>query len=460
MWRRIATLVIIALMSAPAAIVTAQVKDSGAESGSSEEDFFGTTTGEAPQGTAEKKNLQEDLDKERLGLSGNLQGNSTYTLTRDFVSGKAGASDNNLSHAMTGDFLIDARLTKGYRAFVDLNLGYLTNGTPVVHDFTTIPAGTPLIVSEEQTTLFGVKEIFIDFNMSNAVYFRVGKQVLQWGRGYFWNPTDLINVERKSFTNMTALREGTFGLRADAVFSRAFHLYTFLNFNGVQDISNVAFSARTEFLAGSTEFGVSGWFKNRKIPVFGVDVSSPLFWKINLTGEAAFSWGDNQDTLGSDGLPHSVEDRLVTKASVGLSRSFDAADVLDRINVITEFFYNDSGYTRDMFDSPPATLALFASSYYNPGYYGKYYAALFVTVNKFPISDMTLGLNCLCNLSDMSAIAFTEVSYVPVNNFTLTFQLGSYLGEDNREYTVSYNSSTGELTNNMFFVSLGAKVDF
>ncbi len=459
MRRRFATCVLVLFLSA-AAMAGAQAADAG----EGEDDFFGTTTGEAPQGSAEKKNLQEDLDKERLGLSGNLQGNSTYTLTRDFVSGNAGASDNNLSHAMTGDFLIDARLTKGYRAFVDLSLGYLTNGAPVVHDFTTVspigmvPAGTPLVVSEEQTTLFGVKEIFIDFNMSNAVYFRAGKQVLQWGRGYFWNPTDLINVERKSFTDMTALREGTFGLRADAVFSREFHLYTFLNFNGVQDISNVAYAVRAEFLVGSTEFGVSGWFKNRKIPVFGADISTPLFWKISLTGEAAFSWGDNQDTLDFYGNPHSIEDRLVTKASVGLSRSFDAADVLDRINVITEFFYNDSGYTKNMFES--AALPLFVASYFNPGYYGKYYAALFVTVNKFPISDMTLGLNCLCNLSDMSAIAFTELSYVPVNNFTLTFQLGSYLGEDNREYTVSYNSRTGELTNKMFFVSLGAKVDF
>ncbi len=459
MRRRFATCVLVLLMSAAAVVVTAQAADTGEE-----EDFFDSTTVEAPKDKAEVKNLQEDLDKERLGLSGNLQGNSTYTLTRDFVNGKTGASDNSLSHAMTGDFLIDARLTKGYRAFVDLNLGYLTNGAPVVHDFDlisggTIPAGTPIVVSEDQTTLFGVKEIFIDFNVSNAVYFRAGKQVLQWGRGYFWNPTDLINVERKSFTDMTALREGTFGLRADAVFSREFHLYTFLNFNGVKDISNVAYAVRAEFLVGSTEFGVSGWFKNRKIPVFGADVSCPLFWKISLTGEAAFSWGDNQDKLGSDGLPYSVRDRLVTKASVGLSRSFDAADVLDRINVITEFFYNDSGYTRDMFDSP-STLPIFVASYFNPGYYGKYYAALFVTVNKFPISDMTLGLNCLSNLSDMSAIAFTQLSYVPVNNFTLTFQLGAYLGEDNREYTVSYNSSTGELTNNMFFASLGAKVDF
>ena len=30
----------------------------------------------------------------------------------------------------------------------------------------------------------------------DKIYFRTGKQVLKWGRSYFWNPTDLINVEK------------------------------------------------------------------------------------------------------------------------------------------------------------------------------------------------------------------------------------------------------------------------
>ena len=67
------------------------------------------------------------------------------------------------------------------------------------------------------------------------MYFRAGKQVLKWGTGYFWNPTDLINIEHRSFTNTNALLHGVFGLRSDVVFSPNWHLYTFLNLNGVQD---------------------------------------------------------------------------------------------------------------------------------------------------------------------------------------------------------------------------------
>lgn len=459
---------IFAQNEAPAAAPTAAPAVAPAASGAGEDEFFGSGAVEATQGTAEKKNITEDIEKERVGLSGILQATGSYTMTRNFVQGITGAEDNALSNVMMGDFLVDVRLKKSFRAFVDLNLGYLTAGTPVIHNFTVLaplPPPSTLLVSENQTTLLAVKEIFVDFNAANTVYFRAGKQVLQWGTGYFWNPTDLINIEHKSFTNLTALREGVFGLRSDVVFAREFHLYTFLNLNALQDITDVAFAARSEFLVGAFEFGFSGWFKSGKIPVFGVDLTSPFFWNLNLTGEASLSWGDNQNKLDANGVSsYSIRDQLVPKVDVGLSRTFDAFDVLDRISVIAEFFYNGAGYDDNMFQKlgPIGLAALqnFLTGYFQPGYYGKYYGALFITVNQFIVSNMTLTLSGLANLSDTSGIAMVALAYDPVNNFELSLQLGSFLGPDNSEYTVSFNPSSGTPANNMFFVSLGAKVNF
>jgi len=137
---------------------------------------------------------------------------------------------------------------------------------------------------------------------------------------------------------------------------------------------------------------------------------------------------------------------------VGLSRSFDAFDVQDRIWVNAEFFYNDSGYEEDMFEAlAPLALATFLTDYYQAGYYGQYYGALFVTVNSFFLTNMTLSLNGLANFSDLSAITTIGLSYAPVNNFTLTLQLGAYLGEESREYTYS---------GNQLFATLGAAVAF
>ncbi|HVO39691.1 MAG TPA: hypothetical protein VMV03_11745, partial [Spirochaetia bacterium] len=80
--------------------------------------------------------------------------------------------------------------------------------------------------------------------------------------------------------------------------------------------------------------------------------------------------------------------------------------------------------------------------------------------NSFGLSNMTLTLNGLMNFSDSSAVTLVGLSYAPISNFTLQLQLGSYLGADNREYTISYNPLTDTVTNNMFFVILGATVNF
>ncbi len=432
----------------------------GAGSGS-EDDFFSSPEVEVKPGAAENRSLQEEIDKQRTGLSGVIEALSGYTVTRSFAAGTRDLQDNPLSGSVSGDFLIDVRLKPGYRAFFDLNIGYLTTGTHVAHNFTVQPAGTPLIVTEEENTLIGLKEAFVDFNVANVVRFRAGKQVLQWGTGYFWNPTDLINIENKAFANLDAFREGVFGLRCDVVFARELRLYTFLNANGIEDATEAAFAARAEALAGRVELGASGWFKGGRIPVFGADISAPLPWSLNLTGEASFAQGDNQAKMHTDGSVYEVSRDLVFKSSVGLSRTFDAWDVADRIGVTTEFFYNGSGYEDNMLQElNEINRARFFGGYYHLGYYGKYYAAAFVTVNKFLVSDMTLGLSGIANFSDMSGIALVSLSLSPVDNFTLSLQASSYFGPDNSEYTARYDATSGGFVNNLATATIGAKVAF
>jgi len=405
----------------------------------SEEEFFASADVEAAAGQAEVQGLAEELDREMVGLSGNLEASGSYILTREFL--RQGLDDNELPLMVQGDFLLDVRLKKGYRAFLDLGIGYLAG---------------------QQTTLIGLKEVFVDFNIGNAVYFRVGKQVLQWGRGILWNPTDLINVQRKSFQDLEALREGVFGLRADVVFARAFHLYTFFDLNGAEDLSDIAAAARAEFLLGSVEFAFSGWAKPSEIPVFGFDLSAPLFWELSFHGEASLSWGFPRKKMTTGGGEYVLRDELVPRVSAGLSRSFDAGDVQDRIVVNTEFYYNHLGYEEDMFEALAldiVNLPIFLNGFYRSGDYGKYYGALFVTINRFLKTNMTLSLSGLGNFSDLSFIALADLSYAPVNNFTLSLTISSFLGADLREYTV-LRRADGTLGGSAFSVGLGARVAF
>jgi hypothetical protein len=432
-----------------------------------ESDFFGSGAVEAQQGAAEKKNPAEAVEGEKLGFSGQLQTLSQYTMTRNFIQGNTGLSDNTFANAIMGDFLLDARLPRSFRTFLDLNITYVPTGVPVpVTGISLLPVPGSLAVYQTQTTVLDIKEVFVDFNFAdNALHFRAGKQVLKWGTGYFWNPTDLINIQHKSFTNLNALLDGVFGLRTDVTFSPSFHLYTFINLNGVTDLTNVAYAARTEFLAGTVEFGFSGWYqynRDNQVPVFGADISMPLFWELNLTGEGSFAWGDPLQKFNpSTGLPFWVQNQAVAKVDVGLSRTFDVLNVQDRLTVMAEFFWNSDGYDQNMLQIlNPAALQGFENGYFHAGYYGQYYGALFISVNDFGLPNMTLSLNGLMNFSDTSAIALVGLSDSPVNNFTLQAQVGSYLGPNTAEYTAAYNPLAGVLTSNQFFVIFSAQVNF
>jgi hypothetical protein len=427
-----------------------------------EDDFFDDGAIEV-EAAATETNVDEALEKESLSLSGNIEAVGSYTLTRDFLWGNTDIDDNALAYYLTGDFLIDARLRRGFRAFTDINIGYSNVGLPTYHYFTQIPTMAPLIVSEDQDMLIGVKELFVDFNISNVVYFRVGKQVLTWGRGYLWNPTDLINVQQKSFLNMDALREGTFGLRTDFIFDRAFSVYTFVQFQDAEDFSDMAVAGKVETLIGATEMSLSAWWRGGEFPVFGYDISAPLFWDLDFRGEIAVSWGDNRDKMRTDGTVYSIRDRLVPRFCVGLSRSFDFQDVENRIMVNAEFYYNDSGYDDNMFESLSGlTLINFYSEYYDANNYGRFYGALFVTINKFLISQFTLTLSGMGNFSDMSFMAVAELAYAPVYNFTMSFRLLSFLGENYREYTVApeISGTSVLLGNNLIGAGISCSVKF
>jgi hypothetical protein len=419
----------------------------------SEDEFFGSADVQAKAGAAEKQNVADVVEKEHVGLSGQLQAMSTYNVSRTVVEGTGNLSDNSLSSIVGGDFLVDIRLQKGFKAFLDLNVGFVPGGTPVQHTFTQVFPPGSLVVFENQETALLIKEVFVDFNIANTAYFRAGKQVLKWGTGYFWNPTDLINIEHRSFTNTSALLQGVFGLRSDVVFSPAWHLYTFLNLNGVNSgATDAAFAARSEFLVGSTEFGVSSWLKYGKPVVFGADLSTPLFWSLNLTSEASFSWGDVQPKFDALRGPYDVRDQPVVKIDVGLSRTFDAFDIQDRVSANVEFFYNNVGYSQNMLLLPGfLPLPSVSPGYYQPNFYGQYYAAAFVTIGSFGLNNMSLTLSGLANLSDQSGTALTGLSYAPVNNFTLSLQLGANLGASNLEYTISGTQFFGILTATVAF---------
>ena len=283
-----------------------------------------------------------------------------------------------------------------------------------------------------------IKELFVDFNFGRHVYFRTGKQVLQWGQCYLWNPTDMINIENKSFLEKLQNREGTYGVKMHIPFGTLVNIYGFAGMNKVDSLKDVSGAGKFEFLISETEMAFSVWGKKNYNPVYGYDVSGRLLG-IDIKGEASYSHGSNTTKIEKiSGLTVPPEDDAnIFKGSINIGRDFDFGEKTDRINVSMEFFYNGDGYSDNPFEDQAITSVLISGGLYQPNYLSKYYAALFITVNEFIISDITLALNGISNIQQKSFIASTSLSYSNINNFTAGLYANCYLGNEEGEYRVT-----------------------
>ncbi|MEW6087624.1 MAG: hypothetical protein AB1498_04910 [bacterium] len=389
-------------------------------------------------GIVDAKIIEEE--KKTVNFSGEVTAASQYTLSRD-----KDAKDNSLASLVYANFFLDARLKKGTKYFANLELLNNASGSN----------------NNDNDFLLSFRESFIDFNIKNTAYFRTGKQVIQWGRCYLWNPSDVINVEKKPFIKKIGYREGTYGMKIHVPFGTKYNIYSFIDTKDAKDIDEPGLAFKYEFILKKTEMAFSAWGKKGFKPVYAYDFSARISG-IDTVGEAAFSRADIAERLKEEnGILSKFREgnKWIPRASINFGRQFDFMDISDRISVNMEFYYNRSGYKENLFgDAQTYTFAqpvtvydssgvpvvktsgtkkdfLLDNNLYQANYHSRYYAALFTSVRKFIISDLTLTLNLIGNLNDKSSILTTGVTYTDINDFSLGFNVYSYLGHSNREYT-------------------------
>lgn len=421
------TLLLAAALLLPAA--------AGAEDAASELEMFGspevaTQAAAAPAAPEEKKSL---------GFSGEAV---------SVLEGVAASTHNPVNSYITGNFMLDARLKNGVKAFANMEATYNPRARETVSD---------------------LREVFLDFNLKDRVYFRTGKQVLQWGRCSLWNPTDLINIEKKPFIRKIGYRDGAYGVKFHAPFGTDYNVYGFLDTGSAQEDRELGGALKFEFLAGRTEMAFSGWGRRGRSAVFGYDVSSRL-GGVDVAGELAVAGRDNtryvRDEAGTL-YTYLKGDDWTTRAALNLSRGFRLGEFNDRLIVSTEFYYNQNGYTRSPFrdravynySGPLALLSatgsrrdfLIGSGLYEPNYMGRYYGALFTSVSRFIVTDMTLSANYVRNLSDDTGLLSTGVTYRNLNDFSAGCLVNAYLGRPRGEYTFSGAKMSVQLTAGVSF---------
>jgi hypothetical protein len=382
---------------------------------------------------------ESEREKKSVGLSGNILSLMQTGAGRSYFEKSPDAKYTSFGAEAVADAALDVRLLQGFKAFADLEWSY----NPALSQSTATDSGAS----------WRIPEIFVDANIAHRVYLRAGKQVLQWGRCYFFNPTDLVNVERKTFFQRIGAREGTYGVKAHVPFGTTWNLYGFLDTHDAQRPDSLTGAVKAEVLLGGTEMAVMIWDGGWRKPVYGVDLST-RFLDLDITGEAALYQSFHAKTLSMIGgvpLINSEQKDWVPRAAVGVGKSFRVSGIQDRLTTETEFYYNGPGTTASRMGlsslinslpsagSMPSNPALNALTlgFYEPNSYSRYYAAFFATFNRFIRSDMALTFNVIGNLDQRCALISTGVAYQNLNDFSLTFYVQGFAGPEDTEYTLS-----------------------
>ena len=408
-------------------------------------------------------------EEKNIGWSGEVNAWLTPSVTRTWL-GNPNDSTVSFPSRIVGNGLLDIRLLKGVKAFADLEAAYLPTAStdialqsPEIRLDSTMlnfgglpPQLTKLLTSSlmeqpDSGLVFNMPEFFIDANYHNIVYVRAGKQVLQWGRCYLWNPTDFVNVEKKTFFQRMGHREGAYGVKVHVPYKTLFNFYSFVDLGDVHNADDPAVSAKAEALVGRTEMAFSVRGKKEQRPIFGYDISTQLF-EVQISGETALRNGRDMKTLHLTEADTSITDmggNWIPRASINLMKFFPLNGVADRVMVMTEFYYNHAGYDPNIFsggmvDYQKIIMTLWLEkgyamdeilSLYEPNSYSKYYGMLSTSISRFILNDMTFTCSAIGNLNQRCAMLTGGVSYTTLHDFTFSANLNGFVGKKNTEYT-------------------------
>ena len=410
--------------------------------------FADTSSVTSSKDIVDNKTISEK-DQKSVGLSGQITDANIGTFNRDWFSNFH--RDNlQLSTFVLGNLLLDIRLPQGAKAFANLQTEY-------------IPLDSAVLVS--------LQEIFVDGNIKDKVFLRLGKQVLQWGRCDFWNPTDLINVEKKLFIQKIGYREGAYGVKLHIPFGTAYNIYGFLDTREASSVDSIAAAGKFEFLIGGTEMAFSMWDKKNYHPVFGYDFSTRLIG-LDLTGELSVSNGSNSPSLRvqNDSLEETKSNDWQTRMCIDVGRQFNFFDIGQGLSVTGSFYYDRGGYSENIFadgktytfNRPISTTDptgkpvlinfgtksafLTANNLYQMNDFSQYYVGLDVEISRLFLSSLSGYFKAIDNLLQSGAVLTTGVTYVSLNEFFVGLTINGYLGQKNTEYTFQNQAMTVQIT--------------
>jgi len=257
----------------------------------------------------------------------------------------------------------------------------------------------------------------------------VGRQVVAWGTGYGWNPTDMWNV--KSPADPTAPKRGINALRAEIPLGAASGIS--LVVTPGPNLDHTSGGIRIKGHLGRFDMSLSGM---RVLTADHALLRRPA--RIMAGADMAGEIGDvgvwaegvvvNPTYLGGD---YTNFDSLYVQADAGLNYTFD-----NGLYIMAEYHYNGLGSRQPQDYDAFGLLRLFAGDMTG---LGQHYAMAGATKDLF--DDWMVELFGLGNLSDRSFLVLPSVEYMFHQNIAVKIGARVSIGDrEESEYGSLYHS--------------------
>ncbi len=392
----------------------AEMFGGSAEEKQREADMFGGPAEEEAEDETQKEKPASPLDEpvrsagairdllqeadDPLTIGGQLSLRFQYTWADEFADEEHSVTSPNVVY-----LFLDARPSDRLRAFVRGRLMYdptLQDGL----DASGLPADS-LAVALDQ--------LWLKADIYEVVYVTAGRQPIRWGSSRFWNPTDILNQQRRDPLAIFDERVGPTLLKLHfPVESLGWNFYAIGGIDLAKHPDRVTGAVRGEFLVGPVEAAISAGYGKDQPLRLGADLSAG-FWLVDLRFEAGFAYDDSrphytgQLDLATGKTPVATDrsDRWIPQLTLGGELQFMITDQ-DYLLIGVEYFHNGAGYPdADLYDWLLLRSASGEQGAFTPFYLGRHYFAAYALLpSPGSWDDTTISLSGLANLSDRTGL--------------------------------------------------------
>ncbi len=257
-------------------------------------------------------------------------------------------TNHSVGFRLGADVFLDARPSESLRVFGKARTDYPFGEN--AGDGVNSGAGTSAIE---------IFELFSDVNWEERIFFRVGKQTVTWGTGYFWSPADVLSLVPIDVEEPEAEREGPLAIKASVPFAEHSLDMYLIGDTAVQSVLDLGFAARTILYINPVEFRLGTAYQRDNPARFTGAVTLP-YGDIIGFGEGRISLGRAEQRLSRNADIQLGEDPYLLEDDddVYLSGTIGFRWMPQRWNLslIGQYLYQGEGYT----DSDLLPLAMSA----------------------------------------------------------------------------------------------------